>query len=209
MSAETRSPGLVCTVFNWARPRDLSHYETFEHYHATFYKHVEAAVGHAVLAGGVAAGSGGTAGVAGSAAGQWSSTPNEAASRIQASDPYVRTPSKPSAARAELVGDGTAVADFCRAQLRCQGGPVEAEAQNTTGGRTLTYTEPRGGDGPKRGTTINLLHHPGLERVGGVHLPEFAAGSRADRQAHHGRRWTGRDPSEQASPSEQSPKGRR
>ncbi|WP_201345181.1 DISARM system helicase DrmA [Thiohalobacter sp. COW1] len=36
------SPGLVCTVFNWARPRDLSHYETFEHYHATFYKHVEA-----------------------------------------------------------------------------------------------------------------------------------------------------------------------
>lgn len=34
-------PGLVCTVFNWARPRDMSHYETFEHYHATFYKHVE------------------------------------------------------------------------------------------------------------------------------------------------------------------------
>src|SRR5205807_9025519 len=33
--------GLVCTVFNWARPRDLSHYETFEHFHATFYKHVE------------------------------------------------------------------------------------------------------------------------------------------------------------------------
>jgi hypothetical protein len=36
------SPGLVCTVLTWARPRDLSHYETFEHYHATFYKHVEA-----------------------------------------------------------------------------------------------------------------------------------------------------------------------
>lgn len=35
-------PGIVCTVFNWARPRDLSHYETFEHYHATFYRHVEA-----------------------------------------------------------------------------------------------------------------------------------------------------------------------
>ena len=35
-------PGLVCTVFNWARPRDLSHYEQFEHYHATFYKQVEA-----------------------------------------------------------------------------------------------------------------------------------------------------------------------
>jgi hypothetical protein len=36
------SPGLVCTVLTWAKPRDLSHYETFEHYHATFYKHVEA-----------------------------------------------------------------------------------------------------------------------------------------------------------------------
>ena len=35
-------PGLVFTVLTWARPRDLSHYETFEHYHATFYKHVEA-----------------------------------------------------------------------------------------------------------------------------------------------------------------------
>jgi hypothetical protein len=35
-------PGLVCTVYNWARPRDLSHYEAFEHYHDTFHKHVEA-----------------------------------------------------------------------------------------------------------------------------------------------------------------------
>jgi hypothetical protein len=35
-------PGLVVTVLTWAKPRDLSHYETFEHYHATFYKHVEA-----------------------------------------------------------------------------------------------------------------------------------------------------------------------
>jgi hypothetical protein len=36
------APGLVFTVFNWARPRDLSHYESFEHFHATFYQHVEA-----------------------------------------------------------------------------------------------------------------------------------------------------------------------
>lgn len=36
------APGLVCTIFNWARARDLSHYERFEHYHATFYQHVEA-----------------------------------------------------------------------------------------------------------------------------------------------------------------------
>ena len=35
-------PGIVLTVFGWARPRDLSHYERFEHYHATFYRQVEA-----------------------------------------------------------------------------------------------------------------------------------------------------------------------
>jgi hypothetical protein len=35
-------PGVVVTVYNWARPRDLSHYERFEHYHATFYQQVEA-----------------------------------------------------------------------------------------------------------------------------------------------------------------------
>lgn len=37
-----QSPGLVFTVFNWARPRDLSHYERFEHFHATVYRGVEA-----------------------------------------------------------------------------------------------------------------------------------------------------------------------
>ncbi|HEX4206818.1 MAG TPA: helicase-related protein [Ktedonobacteraceae bacterium] len=35
-------PGLVCVVYNWARPRDFSHYEQFEYYHATFYQQVEA-----------------------------------------------------------------------------------------------------------------------------------------------------------------------
>lgn len=35
-------PGLVLTVYNWARPRDLSHYESFCHYHRTLYRQVEA-----------------------------------------------------------------------------------------------------------------------------------------------------------------------
>jgi hypothetical protein len=35
-------PGLVVTLYNWSRPRDLAHYEDFEHYHATFYRRVEA-----------------------------------------------------------------------------------------------------------------------------------------------------------------------
>jgi hypothetical protein len=35
-------PGIVCTVYNWTRPRDLSHYERFRQYHGTFYQQVEA-----------------------------------------------------------------------------------------------------------------------------------------------------------------------
>ncbi|MBK7056221.1 MAG: helicase [Leptospiraceae bacterium] len=34
-------PGIVCTVYNWTRPRDISHYERFEYYHDTFYRQVE------------------------------------------------------------------------------------------------------------------------------------------------------------------------
>jgi hypothetical protein len=30
------------TLYNWSRPRDLAHYEDFEHYHATYYGQVEA-----------------------------------------------------------------------------------------------------------------------------------------------------------------------
>jgi len=89
---------------------------------------------------------------------------NEAASRIQTSDPYVQDAIDAIARRAELVGDGTAVADFCRAQLQAKVDLWQAEAQNTTGGRTLTFAEPWGSDGPKRGTTVSLLHRPGLEK---------------------------------------------
>ena len=37
-----RFPGLIFTVHNWSRPRDLSHFETFRHFHATFHSFVEA-----------------------------------------------------------------------------------------------------------------------------------------------------------------------
>lgn len=39
---DARRPGLVVTLYNWTRPRDLAHYEDFGYYHATFYKQVEA-----------------------------------------------------------------------------------------------------------------------------------------------------------------------
>lgn len=34
-------PGLVVTVYNWSRPRDISHFEKFKAYHQVFYKFVE------------------------------------------------------------------------------------------------------------------------------------------------------------------------
>ena len=34
--------GLVVTLANRSRPRDMAHYEQFEHYHDTFYANVEA-----------------------------------------------------------------------------------------------------------------------------------------------------------------------
>ena len=39
---DPRRPGLVITLYNWTRPRDLAHFEDFEYYHATFYRQVEA-----------------------------------------------------------------------------------------------------------------------------------------------------------------------
>lgn len=39
---ESKKPGLVVTLANRARPRDMAHYEQFEHYHDTFYANVEA-----------------------------------------------------------------------------------------------------------------------------------------------------------------------
>ena len=38
---DSNRPGLVITLGNWARPRDLAHYEQFRHFHETFYARVE------------------------------------------------------------------------------------------------------------------------------------------------------------------------
>jgi len=37
-----QAPGLVLTVYNWTRPRDISHLERFHSYHETLYRFVEA-----------------------------------------------------------------------------------------------------------------------------------------------------------------------
>lgn len=156
-------PGIVLTVFNWARPRDLSHYETFEHYHSTFYKHVESL---SVTPFALGALSRGLAGLLVSLVRLRGTefNANESAAKIQITDPYVQDAIETIAKRAAAVGDGQAVADLVRAELSSKVDLWNAEAQNTTGGRTLTYTEPWGKGGPTKGTTVNLLHRPGLER---------------------------------------------
>lgn len=39
---DASKPGLVVSLANWARPRDMAHFEQFRHYHETFYAQVEA-----------------------------------------------------------------------------------------------------------------------------------------------------------------------
>ena len=39
---DAERPGLVVSLANWARPRDMAHFEQFQHYHETFYAQVEA-----------------------------------------------------------------------------------------------------------------------------------------------------------------------
>jgi hypothetical protein len=39
---DAKRPGLVVSLANWSRPRDMAHFEQFQHYHETFYAQVEA-----------------------------------------------------------------------------------------------------------------------------------------------------------------------
>lgn len=69
--------------------------------------------------------------------------------------------------RVELVWWAMAlkVADFVRAELQSKVDLWKAQAENRTGGRMLAYDTPRGeGKAGQRGTTVELLHRPGLER---------------------------------------------
>jgi hypothetical protein len=76
---------------------------------------------------------------------------NEAANRIQASDPYVQDAIAAICRRAELVGDGTGVADFCRAQLQAKVDLWQAEAARQAVAPDLLRAE---GGGAEAGTTI-------------------------------------------------------
>ena len=147
-------PGFVCTVFNWARPRDLSHYETFEHYHATFYKHVEPLSVTPFSPGALQRGLAGLLvslvrlrGI--------EFNPNEAASRITTSNPYVQDAIETIAKRAELIGDGLKTGRFLPGRTVEQGRHLAGRGPEHNGWPNPDlYREAYGSDGPKKGTTV-------------------------------------------------------
>ncbi len=149
-------PGIVCTVYNWARPRDLSHYETFEHYHATFYKHVEALSVTPFSPGAISRGL--TALLVSCV--RLSGTEfnaNDRASRIDRDHPYVRSAVDLIARRAHMAGSGAEVEELVRAELNERIDEWLAEAQRMEGGRRLGYEDRRDG------VTVPLLKRPGLD----------------------------------------------
>lgn len=152
-------PGIVCTVFNWARPRDLSHYETFEHYHATFYKHVEALsvtpFSPGALSRGLAALLVSCVRLQGT---EFNANDKATLLATQANHQYVQEAIKMIAERAHLVGKDNKVAQFVKEELKRKVDCWQAEAQRTAGGRILGYKDARDG------VTVNLLHNPGLQR---------------------------------------------
>jgi hypothetical protein len=147
------APGLVCTVLNWVRPRDLSHYERFEHYHATFYKHVEAL---SVTPFSPRAIDRGLAALLVACIRLMGSEFNEnlKAGRIDRQHPYVRAAVEQIVRRAQLVGQGAAVAELVRSELEQRLDLWLAEAQRTTGGRRLGYRP------ASDGVTVALLRRP-------------------------------------------------
>ena len=150
-------PGLVCTVLTWARPRDLSHYETFEHYHATFYKHVEAQSVTPFSPRAMDRGLTGTL-LSVMRLENPAFSPNPGAGSLD-------KPDRPEAveARELLVGRAweisheTALRDLASSELKERLDEWAHEAGK--GGRTLAYEK----KGPNRATTVALLKRPGIQ----------------------------------------------
>ncbi len=148
-------PGIVCTVFNWARPRDLSHYEQFEHYHATFYKHVEALsvtpFASRAIDRGLTALLISLVRLVGAEFNH-----NKKARHVDRNHPYFKDAIDAIATRAGAITCKSAVQEAVRQALTERLDEWLAEAQNTRGGRELAYRDERDG------VTVPLLHPAGL-----------------------------------------------
>ena len=183
-------PGLVCTVLTWARPRDLSHYETFEHYHATFYKHVEA---QSVTPFSPRAMDRGLTGALLSVMRLENPAfnPNPGAGALD-------KPDRPEAVEARdlLVGRAweisheAALRDLASSEIKERLDEWAHEAGK--GGRTLAYEK----KGPNRATMVALLKRPGIQAWDNFTVPmsmrEVEPGRQPDHEYHQIRRQRSR-----------------
>jgi hypothetical protein len=149
-----RHPGLVMAVYNWARPRDLSHFETFCHYHRTLYRQVEA---FSVTPFAPRALDRGLTGVLASllrlSGPQWN--PNPGAALVDPVDPKAGRAREAIRARA----DGQILHEAAQALEQRLDVLLDAwKAQAAVGQRTLVYRA-RG----KSDTDVSLLQEPGIE----------------------------------------------
>jgi hypothetical protein len=148
-------PGLVCTVLNWARPRDLSHYEQFEHYHATFYQHVEALSVTPFSARALDRGLSALL-VAYVRLLGLEFNENAYAGSITGNHPYLQRAIADLTERARLITGDAEVSDFVRRELEQRIQTWLKTAQRVTGGSMLGYR------GRQDGKTIGLLRPPDL-----------------------------------------------
>lgn len=149
-------PGLVITVYNWSRPRDLSHYETFEHFHRTFYRQVEAL---SVTPFAARALTRGLTGVVASMArlGEPDWNRNRAAGTVGSGDARSTRIVEQIGARAERTTHDPHAATGARDRAESQIDRWQEQAMVPH--RTLTYRRRGGTDGQ-----VSLLREPGVER---------------------------------------------
>ncbi|PAX51754.1 DISARM system helicase DrmA [Brunnivagina elsteri] len=147
-------PGIVFTVYNWARPRDLSHYERFEHYHATFYQHVEALsltpFAPRAIDRGLAALFISLVRLAGK-----EFNGNNQAGKIERTHPYIQSAINTICDRAGLVGDAE-TKKLVKQALEAKLDNWLNKSQNLIGGGTLKYQIDK-----RDGLTIELLESAG------------------------------------------------
>ena len=146
-------PGVVCTVYNWARPRDLSHYERFEHYHATFYQQVEAL---SVTPFSPRALDRGLSGVFVSQMRLLESefNPNDSAGRLTHPHPLLEEVEQDISRRAGLAAVSQKAQALTSSMLAARRDEWLSRAQSTAGGAVLTYHAQR------TGRDISLLKQP-------------------------------------------------
>jgi hypothetical protein len=149
-----KHPGIVFTIFNWARPRDLSHYERFEHYHATFYQHVESLSLTPFSPGAIDRGLAALM-VSLIRLSKEEFNPNERAGRIQRDDPGVQAAIKKIVERAWHISADPQIRDLVQRELGARLDYWLDRAQDCQGGKVLGYRTARDD------ITVGLLESPG------------------------------------------------